>query len=771
MIISLRRFHFHHSLFTIAVLVALLPETGVTRSLQSTTSNRVTRSCNTGWLFSSSVKGDGAAPRLNDASFDRVTLPHTIAVVAHHAIDTSVFRKITWYRKHLFIPDSCRGLRIAIAFQAVAKAATVYCNGHLVGEHRGAYTPFTVDITNRVSFGCMNIIAVQVDSRQRKEIPPEGRDVDYMVGAGIVRDVNIVMTNPVHVANIYARRDTTNPSCIAVTARIVNEGTTESSGTMRILLVNTERTTTDSSTIPYALAAGNSQTVHTIIGPVHNLSLWHPDKPTLYTLHNQLFSGARCLDEYHQRIGVRSISFSKTDGICRINGQPITLRGLNRHETYPYMGRAAANRLQRRDADILKYDFGCNVVRCSHYPQDPEFLDRCDEIGLLVLEEIPGWDFVGDSAWQQVARDNLTEMVIRDRNHPAIISFGVRINQSADFRAFYTTTNRIAHTLAPSIPTHGVRMEGRGTKHGFLEDVWAQNFFIPKEKPSLLPWITTEHVGHRYPTHSWDDNSRHIGQMLAHATVHDSASSNLHIAGLLGWCAFDYNSPYRYAEQNICYHGVADIFRIPKHAAYFYRSQADAQRYGAMVYIAHRWEKYTRTENIYVASNCDSVELFVNNRTLGKHAGNDYLSLPHPLFSWQNVRFNAGEIRAVGFINSHAAATCIRKTPGKPARLLLTPDDSLLQRGGDMTRVLVTVVDKRGETIPHNSAPVKIKVTGPAVFLGESPILLENGATAFYVKTLSAKTGKITCSVKAKKLIPARATITVQDATTTEVVP
>lgn len=141
------------------------------RSLQSALSDRTTTNCNTGWLFSSSVTGDGAAPHLNDASFDHITLPHTLAIVPHVAIDTSVLSKITWYRKHLFIPQSCRDLRISLDFQAVAKAATVYCNGHLVGDYRGAYTPFTVDITSRVSFGSMNIIAVQVDSRQRKDIP------------------------------------------------------------------------------------------------------------------------------------------------------------------------------------------------------------------------------------------------------------------------------------------------------------------------------------------------------------------------------------------------------------------------------------------------------------------------------------------------------------------------------------------------------------------------------------------------------------------------
>ena len=199
------------------------------------------------------------------------------------------------------------------------------------------------------------------------------------------------------------------------------------------------------------------------------------------------------VDECSEKIGLRSLLFSKTDGRFYINGKPLWLRGLNRHETFPFMGRAAANRLQARDADILKYGLGCNIVRCSHYPQDPEFLSRCDEIGLLVLEEIPGWLYVGDTAWQRIALKNVEEMVMRDRNHPSVISYGVRVNESLDVHDLYVKTNRLARTLDPTRPTHGVRVaERRNAQSEFLEDVWAQNFLIPKGKPQPLPWLISQ---------------------------------------------------------------------------------------------------------------------------------------------------------------------------------------------------------------------------------------------------------------------------------------
>src|SRR5262249_1090515 len=148
---------------------------------------------------------------------------------------------------------------------------------------------------------------------------------------------------------------------------------------------------------------------------IANPKRWHPDTPSLYSARSRVLAGTTVLDERQTRFGVRSIEFRKTDGKFYINNQPLKLFGLDRHEQYPFVGRAARNRLQGKDADIVKYDIGINIVRTSHYPQDPEFLDRCDEVGLLVLEEIPGWQHIGDDAWKAVSVTNVKEMVLRDR--------------------------------------------------------------------------------------------------------------------------------------------------------------------------------------------------------------------------------------------------------------------------------------------------------------------------------------------------------------------
>jgi beta-galactosidase len=575
----------------------------------------------------------------------------------------------------------------------------------------------------------------------------------------------MTIVDPLHVDWVYVSRDSVNSNCIRAKTRVVNNGTLQKTCTVITAVADSFNTIVATAQGTQTIAAGSSCEFSCLTSPIANPRLWHPDHPYLYTVDTRLEGGSVCVDDYRVKTGIRYISFNKSDGLFSINGQPLKLRGLNRHESYPFIGRAAADRLQRKDADIIKFDFGCNIVRCSHYPQSPAFLDRCDEIGLLVLEEMPGWMYVSDRPdWQALALQNVNDMIMRDRNHPSIISFGVRINESADIHGLYVRTNRLARTLDPGRPTHGVRVVDHGSTGEFLEDVWVFNYAVPAARPAVMPWITGEHVGHRAAAHSWDDEQRLINQMLAYAAVHDSAAANPKVAGLLGWCAFDYNSPYRYAEKKVNYQGVADIFRIPKFAAYFYKSQADPSLYGPMVFIAHYWRKALRPDDVWVASNCEKVELFVNHVSKGKRSPDRYPSLTHPLFVWKSIPFEAGELKAVGYIGGAVAATFVRKTPGTPVRLVMAPDDTVLEEGGDMTRVIVSEVDSNGQVVPQTNDVVKISVSGAGDFLGESPITLEDGKTAFFVKTRDHQTGNITCRAVGNNLTEANTCISVQAA-------
>jgi beta-galactosidase len=744
----------------LTVITAVLPA-GADK-FTSINSHRVEINFNSGWLYSSADVASGQSTALNDSSFEAVCLPHTNKIVKHADFDTASFAFVSWYRRHFKPPQEYKGRRFVIEFQGVSKAAEVFVNGKQIGEHKGAYTPFSFDMTDKVRTGSDNVIAVRVDSRQRKDIPPEWMNVDYMIFGGIVRNVTVRVLDPLHVEWVYVSQDSIRTDCVAVKTRVVNDNAVQKNFTVTTVIVDAMASIVAKAVSSHTIAANSSREFTCETGPIAHPVFWHPDRPCLYTVHTLLKDSVGYADEHRQKFGIRSVSFSKTDGAFSINGEKLKLRGLNRHETFPFVGRAAADRLQRKDADIIKYELGCNIVRCSHYPQSPAFLDRCDEIGLLVLEEIPGWMFVSKrSEWRNILLKNVEEMVVRDRNHPSIISFGVRVNQSADFHDLYVKTNRLARELDPTRPTHGVRVLGHGSFREFLEDVWTYNYSVPAGTPRILPWLTTECVGHYVTTRSWDNEQHLVDQMLAHAAVHDSAAANPKVAGLLGWCAFDYNSPYSYAEKKVCYHGVADIFRIPKHAAWFYRSQADPALYGPIVYIAHYWQKALEPNNVYVASNCAKVELFVNNRSKGLRFPKRFRSLPHPLFVWNALPFKAGELKAVGYIGDSAVAVSVRRTPGAPVRLTMTPDDTVLVQGGDMTRVVITAVDAFGQVVPRTSSMVTVSVSGQGDFLGESPVVLEDGKSAFFVKTRADQTGEITCLARCPTMAEATAGIAV----------
>ncbi|PJF20648.1 MAG: hypothetical protein CUN56_15110, partial [Phototrophicales bacterium] len=253
--------------------------------------------------------------------------------------------------------------------------------------------------------------------------------------------------------------------------------------------------------------------------PVTGFALWTLDEPNLYTAEIIIKRDGEAVDRIEERFGFREAAF-KEDGFY-LNGEKIYLRGLNRHQTYPYIGSAAPERLQKRDADIIKYDLGCNIVRTSHYPQSPYFLDRCDEIGLLVFEEIPGWQHVGDEGWQALALRDLQVMIERDRNRPAIVLWGVRINESLDNDEFYEKTNALARKLDPTRQTGGVRFFQQSN---FLEDVFTFNDFSNGvESPLHRPHLITEFAGHMYPTKTWDNEDRVLEHALLHTRVHNQA--------------------------------------------------------------------------------------------------------------------------------------------------------------------------------------------------------------------------------------------------------
>ena len=367
---------------------------------------------------------------------------------------------------------------------------------------------------------------VDVDSTERADIPPFGYQIDYLTFGGIYREVQLRIVPDTFLENIFAKPQnvlTDHPS-LQVDCYLKSVTAMREPLTLQVSLKDGDKVLA-TATQRVALAGASDQPVAhpvslTKLGPIE---LWDLNHPRLYTVQVQLMHGANVIDE-DTREPSDSADANFTDHGFELNGKVIKLRGLDRHQTFPFVGQAMPARVQRRDAQILRYNLRCNIVRTSHYPQSRHFLDECDRVGLLVLEEIPGWQHIGPEPWKQVAVDNVSRMIRRDWNHPSIILWGVRINESLDDHNFYTATNAMAHKLDPSRQTGGIRYFQASE---FLEDVFTMNDFgFPLMKPNHSRYLNTEFVGHTFPTKSIDNTERKTEHVIRHARVHDQLASD-----------------------------------------------------------------------------------------------------------------------------------------------------------------------------------------------------------------------------------------------------
>jgi beta-galactosidase len=390
------------------------------QSVRAAVPLRRTYSLNRNWLFRRSAVPGADAPGFDESGFRPVTLPHTNIELPWHSFDDKAYEFVSTYRRHFRAPASWRGKRVFVDFAGAMTASKVTFNGHRFAEYRGGYTPFSFELTPYLRHDADNLLAVTLDSTERPDIPPFGGAIDYLTFGGIYRDVTLRVVPQTSLANVFAKPVHVMSPDPGLVVRCYLEGPLDKPLTITAELRDGARVV-KSATAAVSAAAPYHDVVLEGLG---NIELWSLPNPKLYRVTARLDNG----DATTTRVGFRAAAF--TDHGFFLNGEHVKLRGLNRHQTYPYVGGAMPARVQARDAVILRKELKCNIVRTSHYPQSPAFLDACDELGLLVLEEIPGWQTIGGADWQNLAVDNVGRMVQRDWNHPSIVLWGVRINES-----------------------------------------------------------------------------------------------------------------------------------------------------------------------------------------------------------------------------------------------------------------------------------------------------------------------------------------------------
>jgi beta-galactosidase len=762
--------------------VAALPLFALVADMSSNESRptNLTFSLNSDWLFGGRYNLGSESAFYDDSGFARVTVPHVVAPLSWRDWDVHAWQRVWIYRRHFnggpLLGSQSPGNRILVDFDGVMVNASVVINDRAVATHQGGYLPFSAELTGHVTSGD-NLLSVVVDSRSLP-VPPISNghgpaSIDFFQPGGIYRDVRLRVLPKAFLSDLFALPADVLSSQrrVDVECTIDSALTNQATGTLQVELMDGSRHMASQSTT-VDLGSPGVTTTKLSLTRLGRVGLWSTETPQLYTVRATLAVPGVGSHSISRQIGFREASF-RPDGFY-LNGERLQLFGLNRHQLYPYAGMAMPARVQRKDAEILKNEFNCNMVRCSHYPQSPSFLDACDELGLLVWEEAPGWHDVSTSpAWQDLVVQNVRDMVIRDRSRPSVVIWGTRLNETADLPGLWAATRLAAAELDGSRPSSGAMSVHADTE--WNEDVFAFNDYHANKKtgePALepplpgSPYLITETVGvvETTPQHfAWTDPPALLARQAAlHAQAQSQARSEPSYSGMLAWAGFDYASPLGLGLGGIKWAGVADGFRIPKPAAAIYQSQLDPSVRPVIVPVFF-WEPGgTLTGPAMIASNCEQLEIVIDgvHLTTAQPAFGSprYGGLDHPPFI---VAFparpavSAPELLIVGHVGGMPVAEVRMSSDPAGDTLAMAADDATISAdGSDATRVVFRAVDSYGNQRRYPVGAVTLTLSGPATLIGDNPFAFGayGGLGAVWIRSLPGQPGIITLSASHPEL-------------------
>lgn len=754
--------------YSIPVFIALMIALMFSCSSEKTgTEPRTTENFGTGWEFTRDTSA---------AVWEKVNLPHTARI--EPLVVNDQWQGTAFYKKSFELPAS-KDKKVFLYFEGVMHKADVWINGKHLCHHEGGYLPFTVDASEALFTGKPNEIKVRINNQDNPDIPPGKplKELDFNYYGGIYRNVYLITTSETYITDAVAAGKTNSGGVLVRFDNVIDQ---KADGSLKIHIKN--ETDTEKKVHFVAVFSdkeGQKQTVTSDPGTIkpgsdlelvqnfdiENPKLWSPQHPNLYTVEISLFANEKLVDKISETTGIRSLEMK--EGVFYINGDRQYIRGTNRHQEYPYVGYALSDEAQYRDAVKIK-NAGFDFVRLSHYPHAEAFMDACDELGLLVMNCIPGWQFVGGEKFIGNSLQDCRDMIRRDRNHPSVIFWEVSLNESQMPEDYILKATQI---VREELPFEGIYTAGwvdhpaydlfiPARQHGQPPDYW--NFYKDGKRSVFIAeygdWeYYAQNAGFNQTAFSNlkedERTSRQLREwgekrLLQQAfNFQEAANSNRTGTGTIGdanWLMFDYNRGY---TDDLEASGISDIFRIPKFAYYFYQSQRPPDEIldstlvsGPMVKIASYWNKQSATD-VRIFSNCSEVELYLNgtlvskqNPTTDKYS--DYL--PFPPFVFGVGKFAPGELKAIGFLDGKAVAEDVVKTPGQPVALKVEVDLSGIPVSKDFPDVLIvhaSVMDAEGTVCLDASGWVKFSVNGQAVLLGENPAPVKAGLASVLLRS------------------------------------
>ncbi len=745
---------------------------------------------NQNWEF---IKGNDTVYHSlqNAKNWQKINLPHT-ANIEPVVKTQQEWQGICFYRKSFNVTEGDRNKHIALQFDAAMQKAIVYLNGKPVFSHVGGYLPFYVDISKDVKYGQQNEIVVRLDNRDDANIAPGKplNELDFNYYSGIYRNVYLIKKDQLYISNpIAANRkagggvllhydNISNESTqLSVQTDVDNASTNAQSFKVQISFQDHEgKTLYQEVSASQSVQAGSHLKVNQQI-KISRPKLWSPESPYLYQIKIELLKGSNIIEQKLINTGIRSILLKNKT--LYLNGQPYRLRGTNRHQEYPYIGYALSDNAQYRDAKKIK-EAGFNFVRLSHYPQSTAFLSACDELGLLVMNAIPGWQFFGKEEFVKNTLQDVRDMVRRDRNHPSILLWEASLNESGMNKAFMQKAHQAVNEELPFADTYTA---------GWKDDVY--DVFIPARQHAKAPhyWrnyskdkpiLISEYGDWEYYAHNAGFNQKEYEnlqpdertsrqlrkhgerRLLQQALNYQEAHNDNLYGNYLGdanWLMFDYKRGY---AMDIESSGIMDIMRLPKFSYWFYKSQQSfkgkvTKSNQPVLFIANYWQNPADSV-VKIYSNLDEVKLYLNGKFVGQHkpdTGRISVNLKHPPFIFHVPAFEKGNLKAVGYLKGKKMFETIQNTAESPHMVSIEADYSgkSLQAGkNDVLLVYAYVKDAKKNQVFDASNSIHFEIeSGDAEIIGQKTVNAEAGIASVLVRA-GSKAGTIKVSAVSEGL-------------------
>jgi beta-galactosidase len=667
-------------------------------------------------------------PEYDDSWWQSVNVPHTWN--AHDVVDEKpgYWRGIGWYRKHFRLDPSFQGKEVFLEFEGVNSVAEFWLNEEKLGEHKGGYTSFEFDVTRAAKFGAQeNVLTVKVDNLFHPTVPPTVK-TDYCFFGGIYRNVWLRVSGPVYLSDVYWTTPVVSAQAaeVSVHTEVVNTTAASADYTLEQEIFDPQGRRVQGAEVPLHVSGGaRVATVQEKIR-VEQPQLWAPDTPVVYRLRTSLKKGERLVDAVENPLGFRWFRFDAQKGFF-LNGKRVQIQGVNWHQSYPGMGSALPDSRHVKDMEMIRA-MGANFWRTSHYPHAPATIEASDRLGLMVWEELPVNKEIGEpDEYTANVLKMAEEMIRRDRNHPAVILWGIAGEINAPRAVSKRVVEAVTQFYRALDPTRPVVMHApRGEEIEELVDVVA-----------VGPGSETDEDHRRHPERSFmtgEYSAATIGRGIygggpeseeLGCEKHEEALRKLNrrpwMAGGAIWHMFDYEGEtYDTVIPHIVAFGMADVWRIPKDVFYFYQSQWTAE---PMVHIVGHWtwpgeEGRIRTVKVY--SNAEEVELYLNGRSLGvkREEADSGLALPPRVWG---VQYEPGELVAVARTAGKEVRD-IRRTAGPADHLTLESDVQRLEAENPESLAYLTarVVDRQGTVVPSAHQAITFTLYGPGELLEQT---------------------------------------------------